>query len=145
MEKITPAQNTRSNASRWMWGTQSCLEQLIAPRNLQRLRSNHSCTCQPKINWSYLLKNQNLGFLLGWKEKPEFWGAIVGARAQNNVLGLGPCPRTLTSPRRETRLRWSMLQASSVGDKGKKVQGRTPPQTRQTQTKCVLKRLKYAS
>ena len=68
---------------------------------------------------------------------------IVGAMAQNNVLGLGPCSRTLTSPRRETRLRWSKLQASSVGDKRKKVQGRTPLWTRQTQTKFILKQLKY--
>ena len=29
----------------------------------------------------------------------------VGARAQNNVLGLGSCPRTLTSPRRRIRLK----------------------------------------
>ena len=64
---------------------------------------------------------------------------IVGARAQNSVLGLEPYPRTLTSPRRETWLRWSMLQASSVGDKGKKVRGGTPPRTWQTQTKCILK------
>ena len=68
----------------------------------------------------------------------------MGARAQNNVMGLGPCPRTLISPRRETQLRWSTLQDSSVGDKGKKVRGRTPPRTRQTQTKCILKQLKYA-
>jgi len=47
--------------------------------------------------------------------------------AQNNVLGLGPCPRTLTSLRRETRLRLSTLQASSVGDKEKKVWGGTLP------------------
>ena len=64
--------------------------------------------------------------------------------AQNNVLGLRPYPRTLTSPRRETRFRWSTLQASSVGDKGKKVRGGTPPRTQQTQTKCILKQLKYA-
>ena len=63
---------------------------------------------------------------------------------QNNVLGLGPCSRTLTSPRRETQLRWSTLQASSVGDKGKKIRGGTPPRTRKTQTKCILKQLKYA-
>ena len=49
--------------------------------------------------------------------------------AQNNVLGLRPYPRTLTSPRRETWFRWSTLQASSVGDKGKKVRGGTPPTT----------------
>ena len=67
----------------------------------------------------------------------------MGARAQNNILGLRPYPRTLTSPRREIQLRWSTLQASSVGDKGKKVRGRTPPRTRQTQTKCILKQLKY--
>jgi len=66
----------------------------------------------------------------------------VGAKVQNNVLGLWPCPRTLTSPRRETRHRWSMLQVSSVGDKGKKVQGGTSPWTRQTQIKCILKQLK---
>ena len=30
---------------------------------------------------------------------------VVGARAQNNVLGLAPCPRTLTSPRKRIRLR----------------------------------------
>ena len=29
----------------------------------------------------------------------------VGTMAQNNVLGIGPYPRTLTSPRRETRLK----------------------------------------
>ena len=69
---------------------------------------------------------------------------IVGARAQNNVLGLGPCLKTLTSPRRKTWFKWSTLQASSVGDKGKKVRGRTPSRTRQTQTKCILKQLKYA-
>ena len=63
--------------------------------------------------------------------------------AQNNVLGLEPCPRTLTSPRRETRLRLSTLQASSVGDEEKKVRGGTPPRTRQTQAKCILKQLKY--
>ena len=37
-----------------------------------------------------------------------------------------------------------MLQASSVGDKEKKVRGGTSPRTRQTQTKCILKQLKYA-
>ena len=68
----------------------------------------------------------------------------MGTMGQNNVLGLEPCPRTLTSPRRETRLRWSTLQASSVGDKEKKVWGGTPPRTRQTQTKCMLKQSKYA-
>ena len=53
----------------------------------------------------------------------------VRARAQNNVLGLGPCPRALIIPRRETRL---TLQASSVGDKGKKVRGGITPQTWRT-------------
>ena len=59
------------------------------------------------------------------------------------ALGLGPCPRTPTSSRRETWLRWSTLQASSLGNKGKKVRGGTSPRTRQTQTKCIFKRLKY--
>ena len=54
----------------------------------------------------------------------------VGTMAQNNVLGIGPYPRTLTSPKRETRLKLSTLQASSVGDKEKKVRGGTPPRTR---------------
>ena len=64
--------------------------------------------------------------------------------AHNNVLGFGPYPRRLMSPRRETRLRWSTLQASSLGDKGKKVRGGTSPRTQQTQTKCIFKWLKYA-
>ena len=59
------------------------------------------------------------------------------------MLGLGSFPRTLTSPRRETRLRWSTLQISSMRDKGKKVRGGTPPRIRQTQAKCILKQLKY--
>ena len=67
----------------------------------------------------------------------------VGTIAQNNVLGLGPYPRTLTSPRRETWLRLSTLQASLVGDKEKKVRGGTPPRTRHTQAKFILKQLKY--
>ena len=129
---------------RWMWGTQSRLEQLMAPCNLQRVRSNHSRTCEPKINWSYLLKIKTPLSSSDGKEKLEFWGAIMGTRAQNNILGLGPCPRTLTSSRRETRLRSSTLQASPVGDKGEKVRGGTPPRTRQTQTKCILKQLKHA-
>ena len=54
------------------------------------------------------------------------------------ALSLEPCPR------RETWLRWFILQASSLGDKGKKVRGGTSPRTRQTQTKCIFKRLKYA-
>ena len=57
----------RSTLRRLMWGTQSRLEQLIAPRNLQRVRSNRSHTCEPKINWSYPLKNQNPAFLLRWR------------------------------------------------------------------------------
>ena len=64
--------------------------------------------------------------------------------AQNNVLGLGPCPRTPTSSRRETWLRWSTLQASSLGNKGKNVRGGTSYRTWQTQTKCIFKQLKYA-
>ena len=59
-------------------------------------------------------------------------------------MGLGSCLRTLTSLRRETRLRWSTLQASSVGDKEKKVRGGISPRTQRTQTKCILKQLKYA-
>ena len=47
---------------RWMWGIQDRLEQLMAPRNLQHVRSNHSHTCELEINWSYLLKNQNPAF-----------------------------------------------------------------------------------
>ena len=62
---------------------------------------------------------------------------------QNNVLGLGPCPRTLTIPRRETWLRWSTLQTSSLGNKGENVQGGTSPRTQKTQTKCIFKWLKY--
>ena len=98
-----------STLRRWMWGTQRRLVQWIVPRNLQRVRSNHSRTCELKINWSYLLKNQNPAFLLGWREKSKFWGAIVGTVAQNNVLGLWPYPRTLINSRRETWLRWSTL------------------------------------
>ena len=73
------------------------------------------------------------------------WMVIVGARAQNNVLGFGPCLRTLTSSRRRRWIKWSTLQVSSTGDEGKEVRGGTPPRTRQTQTKCILKQLKYAS
>ena len=67
----------------------------------------------------------------------------VGALAQSNILGLGPCPRTLTNPRRQTWLKWFMLRASSLGDKEKKVRGGTSPQTRQTQSKCIFKLLKH--
>ena len=59
-------------------------------------------------------------------------------------MGLGPYPRTLASPRRETWLMWSTLQASELGGKGKKVWGGTSPRTWQTQTKYIFKRLKYA-
>ena len=54
------------------------------------------------------------------------------------ALSLEPCPR------RETWLRWFILQASSLGDKEKNVWGGTSPWTRQTQTKCIFQQLKHA-
>ena len=45
-----------STLRHWMWGTQNCLESLIAPRNLHHVRSNRSYMCEPKISWSYPLK-----------------------------------------------------------------------------------------
>ena len=84
----------------------------------------------------------NLFILFLYSMKPWLWG--LWPKIMYWALGLGPCPRTLISPRRETWLRWSTLQASSLGDKRKKVRGGTSPRTRQTRTKCIFKRLKYA-
>ena len=67
----------------------------------------------------------------------------MGVMAQSNVLGLRPSPRTLTNPRRQTWLRWSTLQASSLEDKEKKVRRGTSPWTWQIWSKCIFKLLKH--
>ena len=84
----------------------------------------------------------NLFILFPYSMKPWLWG--LWPKIMYWALALGPCPRTLISLRKETWLRWSTLQASSLGDKRKKVRGGTSPRTWQIRTKCIFKRLKYA-
>ena len=86
-----------STLHRWMWETACHLEHLIAlcePRNVSsksearelstpRVWIDESCDL---VSW----KSKPYFFSFDEREKPKFWGAIVGAKVQNSyVLSLG--------------------------------------------------------
>ena len=131
-----------STLRRWMWGTQSRLEQLIAPRNLQ----THRKQLLPHV-WtkSYLILSLK-------KSKPRFsprMGIKIGV-LRGYCGGYGPkwrvgpwaCPRTLVSPRRQRDLD-DLRYKPYHGRQRKKVRGGTSPRTLKIRSKCMFKPLKH--